>query len=59
MIKILGLIISAIILVLAAFLALTPWRAHGGRFIAEYLLLSGVVAVAGLVVLGLTLWLAS
>lgn len=41
---------------LAAFLAHTPWRVHGGRFVTEYLLLAGAVGVVALVVLAVTLW---
>ena len=54
-VKIFGLIISAALLALAAFLAHTPWRVHGGRFVTEYLLLGGVVAFVALVVLAITL----
>jgi hypothetical protein len=53
--KILGLIVSAALFGLAAFLAQTPWRAHGGRFITEYLVLSGVVALVALVALAAVL----
>ena len=49
--KILGLIVSAPLFGLAAFLAQTPWRVHGGRFITEYLVLSAVIALVALVVL--------
>jgi hypothetical protein len=55
MFKMLGLIGAAALLALAAFLAHTPWRVHGGRFITEYLLLGGVVAIVGLVILAATL----
>lgn len=53
--KIIGLIVSAALFGLAAFLAQTPWRVHGGRFITEYLVLGGVVAVVALVVLAAVL----
>jgi hypothetical protein len=53
--KILGLLSSIGLFALAAFLAHTPWRVHGGRFITEYLLVSGFVALVALVVLTITL----
>lgn len=49
--KILGLLSSTGLLSLAAFLAWSPWRVHGGRFITEYFVVSGIVAVVGLIVL--------
>jgi hypothetical protein len=52
----LGLAVSLGLLGLAGFLAHTPWRAHGGRFVTEYLLLAGTVALVALVVLAITLW---
>jgi hypothetical protein len=53
--KIAGFLIAIGLLALAAFLAHTPWRAHGGRFVTEYMLLAAPVAIVGLVVLALTL----
>jgi hypothetical protein len=53
--KIIGLIVSIVLLGLAAFLAHTPWRVHGGRFVGEYMLLAGSVAVVALIVLAVTL----
>jgi hypothetical protein len=52
----LGLALSLGLLGLAGFLAHTPWRVHGGRFVTEYLLLAGTVALVALVVLAITLW---
>ena len=53
--KILGLAASLALLALAAFLAATPWRVHGGRFVTEYLLLAGTIGVAGLILLAVSL----
>jgi hypothetical protein len=53
--KILGLVVSLGLIALAAFLATTPWRVHGGRFVTEYLLLAGTVGLVGLIVLVLSL----
>lgn len=53
--KIIGLIVSVALLALAAFLAQTPWRAHGGRFVTEYMIVAGPIAVAGLIILGFCL----
>ena len=53
--KILGLAASLGLLGLAAFLAATPWRVHGGRFVTEYLLLAGTIGVAGLILLAVSL----
>ena len=52
--KILGLAASLGLLALAAFLAASPWRVHGGRFITEYLLLAGTIGVAGLILLAVS-----
>jgi hypothetical protein len=41
---------------LAVFLALTPWRVHGGGFVTEYMLLAGTVGLLALAVLSVTLW---
>jgi hypothetical protein len=41
--KLLGLIGSAALFAVAAFVAHTPWRVHGGRFVTEYLALSGAI----------------
>jgi hypothetical protein len=54
-VKGLGLAGSLGLLGLAAFLAHTPWRAHGGRFIIEYSLLAGVIALVGVIILWLSL----
>jgi hypothetical protein len=53
--KVVGFIASGVLVVLALFLAHTPWRVHGGRFITEYLALGGAVAIVALVVLAITL----
>ena len=53
--KLLGLIGSAVLFAVAAFVGHTPWRVHGGRFVTEYLALSGAIAFVALVVLGITL----
>jgi hypothetical protein len=53
--KILGLAIALTLLALAGFLAQTPWRAHGGRFITEYLALAGAIAVIALIILAVSL----
>ena len=53
--KILGLTISIALIALAAFIVHTPWRVHGGRFVTEYLLLAGAVALVALVILTVTL----
>jgi hypothetical protein len=53
--KILGLVVSFGLIALAGFLATTPWRVHGGRFITEYLLLAGTIGLVGLIVLAVTL----
>jgi hypothetical protein len=55
MLKTLGIVVSLAIIGLAAFLAHTPWRAHGGRFVTEYLVLAGPIALVGLIVLAVTL----
>ena len=48
--KIIGLLASAGLFALAAFLASTPWRVHGGRFAAEYLMLGGALGLVALLV---------
>jgi hypothetical protein len=53
--KIFGLAVSLGLLALAAFLAHTPWRVHGGRFVTEYMLLAGPIALVALIVLAATL----
>jgi hypothetical protein len=53
--KIAGLLVSLGLVALAAFLATTPWRVHGGRFITEYLLLAGTIGLIGLIVLVVSL----
>ena len=53
--KILGLVVSLGLIALAGFLATTPWRVHGGRFVTEYLLLAGTIGLVGLVVLAVSL----
>ncbi|MEA2836914.1 MAG: hypothetical protein QOD89_1464 [Bradyrhizobium sp.] len=53
--KIVGLLAGFGLITLAAFLATTPWRVHGGRFVTEYLLLAGTIGLAGLIVLALSL----
>jgi hypothetical protein len=53
--KTLGLVVALALLALAGLLAYTPWRAHGGRFITEYLALAGAIAVVALVILALSL----
>jgi hypothetical protein len=55
MLKTVGIVISLAIVALAAFLAQTPWRAHGGRFVTEYLVLAGPIALVGLILLAVTL----
>jgi hypothetical protein len=50
-----GFLMAGALFGLAAFLAHTPWRVHGGRFVTEYMLLAGAVAIVALVVLLLTL----
>jgi membrane protein DedA with SNARE-associated domain len=50
----LGFAASLGLLGLAGFLAHTPWRVHGGRFITEYMLLAGVIALVGLLILWLS-----
>jgi hypothetical protein len=50
----LGLVASLGLLGLAGFLAHTPWRVHGGRFVTEYMLLAGAVAIVGLAILYLS-----
>jgi hypothetical protein len=49
--KILCWAISIGLFGLAAFLAQTPWRVHGGRFITEYLMLAGGAGLIGLIIL--------
>jgi hypothetical protein len=53
--KILGLVVALGLIALAAFLASTPWRVHGGRFVTEYLLLAATIGLVGLIVLALSL----
>lgn len=53
--KIIGLIVSVALFALAAFLGQTPWRVHGGRFVTEYMLVAGTVALVALIVLAITL----
>ena len=53
--KIVGLVVSIALFALAAFLAQTPWRVHGGRFVSEYMILGGTIAVVALIVLAVTL----
>jgi hypothetical protein len=48
-----GYVLAGGLILLAAFLAQTPWRAHGGRFIAEYMILAATVATFGLIILAL------
>lgn len=50
------IIIALALFALAAFLATTPWRVHGGRFVTEYLLLAGTIGLVGLIVLAISLW---
>ncbi len=45
-----GLVVSLALLALAGFLAYTPWRVHGGRFVTEYLLLAGPIAFVALII---------
>jgi hypothetical protein len=51
MLKAVSIAVALALLVLAVFLGWTPWRAHGGRFITEYLALAGAVALVALVIL--------
>ncbi len=53
--KVIGIVAAVALLALAAFLAHTPWRVHGGRFVTEYLLLATPFAAVGLVVLVVSL----
>ena len=53
--KVAGLVISVGLLALAGFLAHTPWRVHGGRFITEYLALAGATALVALIILAVSL----
>jgi hypothetical protein len=53
--KILGLVISVGLIAVAGFFATTPWRVHGGRFMAEYLALAGTIAIVGLIMLVVSL----
>jgi hypothetical protein len=53
--KWLGIAMSIGLIGLAAVLAHTPWRVHGGRFATEYLLLASPFAVVGVIVLVLSL----
>lgn len=55
--KIVGLVIAVALIALAGFLAHTPWRVHGGRFVTEYLMLAGAVGLVGLIVLAASLLL--
>jgi hypothetical protein len=55
--KIIGVIAAVALLALSGFLAQTPWRVHGGRFITEYMLLAGLVALIGLAILAASLLL--
>jgi hypothetical protein len=43
-------VLVLILFAAAAFLAWTPWRTHGGRFVTEYLLMGGAVAFVGVVI---------
>lgn len=45
MIRTVLILIGFSILGAAIFIAWTPWRVHGGRFAAEYVLLSAVIAL--------------
>lgn len=54
--KIAGFVVALALLLLAGFLAQSPWRVHGGRFVTEYLLLGGTVALVALVILIFSLW---
>jgi hypothetical protein len=54
--KVTGFVVALALLLLAGFLAQSPWRVHGGRFVTEYLLLGGAVALVALVILTLSLW---
>jgi hypothetical protein len=54
--KVFGFAASLGLLGLAGFLAHTPWRVHGGRFVTEYMLLAGTVGLLALAVLAVTLW---
>jgi hypothetical protein len=53
--KIVSVALAFGLIAFAAFLAWTPWRAHGGRFVTEYLLLASPVAVVALVILAVSL----
>jgi hypothetical protein len=53
--KWLGIAASVGLIGLAAFLAHTPWRVHGGRFVTEYMLLAAPCALIGAVILVLSL----
>jgi len=54
-VRIIGLAFSLGLCAVAVILATTPWRVHGGRFVTEYLLLGGGVALVGVVALIVTL----
>jgi len=49
--KILGIAIAIALIAAAAFVAHTPWRVHGGRFVTEYLALAGAMALVALIAL--------
>lgn len=51
-----GITIALALIGLAAFLAHTPWRVHGGRFVTEYMMLAGVIGIIGLIFLIWSLW---
>jgi len=53
-----GLLLAALLLLLAAFFAYEPWRVHGGRFVTEYLLLAGAIALVGLLIAAATWYFA-
>lgn len=48
--KTIGLIVCALILLAAVFVAYSPWRVHGGRFVTEYMLLAGVIALVAIII---------
>jgi hypothetical protein len=53
--KILGIAIAIALIAAAAFVAHTPWRVHGGRFVAEYMMLAGAIGFVALVILAVML----
>jgi hypothetical protein len=53
--KTIGIVVSLLLALAAAFVAHTPWRVHGGRFVTEYFLLAGVIFIIAAVIGALSL----